>query len=63
MTMANTTNSMTHSMDKLNEAVDKLRELGLFPLPDKHYTAKYSLFRRLVNYKAGRYMLLLMTAK
>lgn len=54
---------MTHSMDKLNEAVDKLRELGLFPLPDKHYTAKYSLFRRLVNYKAGRYMLLLMTAK
>lgn len=54
---------MTHSMDKLNETVDKLRELGLFPLPDKHYTAKYSLFRRLVNYKAGRYMLLLMTAK
>lgn len=54
---------MTHSMDKLNEAVEKLRERGLFPLPDKHYTTKYSLFRRLVNYKAGRYMLLLMTAK
>ena len=54
---------MTHSIDKLNEATGKLRELGLFPLPDKHYTAKYSLFRRLVNYKAGRYLLLLMTAK
>lgn len=54
---------LTHSIDKLNEATGKLRELGLFPLPDKHYTAKYSLFRRLVNYKAGRYMLLLMTAK
>lgn len=54
---------MTHSIDKLNEATGKLRELGLFPLPDKHYTAKYSLFRRLVNYKAGRYILLLMTAK
>ena len=54
---------LTHSIDKLNEATGKLRELGLFPLPDKHYTAKYSLFRRLVNYKAGRYILLLMTAK
>ena len=54
---------LTHSIDKLNEATGKLRELGLFPLPDKHYTAKYSLFRRLVNYKAGRYLLLLMTAK
>lgn len=50
---------LTHSARHLNEAIEKLRQHGLFPLPDKNYTKKYTAFRRLVNSRLGRRLLLL----
>ena len=50
---------LTHSRHQLAEAIGKLRRHGLFPLPDKAYTRKYTLFRRLVGTRMGRQLLLL----
>lgn len=50
---------LTHSHHQLMEAIDALRQHGLFPLPDKDYTKKYAAFRRLVNTRIGRRLLLL----
>lgn len=49
----------THSEKHLNTAIAKLRNRGLFPLPDKKYTRKYSFFRKMVNSKIGRKILLI----
>lgn len=49
---------LTRSHDKLNEAIATLTGNGLYPLPDKHYTRKYALFRRLIQNKAGRVALM-----
>lgn len=49
---------LTRSMRKLNEAISLLAEHGLYPLPNNHYTKKYTLFKRLVENKAGRLLLL-----
>lgn len=46
------------SLAKLNAAIDTLRQDGLFPLPDRNYTAKYTWFRRLSNTSIGRTLLL-----
>lgn len=46
------------SLSKLNAAIDTLRQEGLFPLPDRDYTAKYTWFRRLSNSSIGRVLLL-----
>ena len=48
---------LTHSSQKLEEATERLREKSLFPLPDKNYTRKYSLFRKLVASRLGRKLL------
>ncbi|MCH3993603.1 MAG: glycosyltransferase family 2 protein [Prevotella sp.] len=49
---------ITRSNRHLNDAVEWLRKRGLFPLPDKKYSRKYRLFRKLVNTSAGRRLLL-----
>lgn len=49
---------LTRSYRRLSEAIDVLTEQGLYPLPDSHYTYKYTLFRRLIQKKAGRIMLM-----
>ncbi|MCR5131245.1 MAG: glycosyltransferase [Prevotella sp.] len=48
---------LTHSSSKLEEAVERLRAKSLFPLPNKSYTHKYSLFRKLVSTQVGRKIL------
>lgn len=50
---------LTHSAHHLNEAIDRLRSHGLFPLPDKNYTRKYVAFRKMINTRLGRRILLL----
>lgn len=47
----------THSHRHLMENINRLREHGLFPLPDKRYTKKYIAFRRLINTAIGRRIL------
>lgn len=49
---------LTHSRKHLEEAVDTLRRHGLFPLPKKNYTKKYTTFRALVGNPIGRRILL-----
>ena len=51
----------THSMKHLQKAIAQLKERGLYPLPNKNYTHKYLLFRRLIQTSVGRWMLLLVT--
>ena len=48
----------THSYERLTDACERMRRYGLFPLPNKHYTKKYSLFRNLINYSWGRKVIL-----
>ena len=43
----------THDKHYLDKQLEELREIGLFPLADKDYTAKYKWFRRLTNTKIG----------
>ena len=50
---------LTHSKEALNAAIKHLEVAGLFPLPDKSYSKKYSMFRRLVGNAAGRRLLLM----
>lgn len=49
---------LTHSRKHLDEAIEELRQKGLFPLPDKKYTPRYRLFRSLVGNALGRQILL-----
>lgn len=42
----------------LNTAIETLRLDGLFPLPDRDYTTKYTWFRRMSNTSIGRTLLL-----
>jgi len=48
----------THSEKLLDEYLDRLRKRGLFPLPDRDYTIKYSYFRKMINTKLGKKILL-----
>lgn len=50
---------LTKSMHQLDEATESLRGVGLYPLPDKQYTWKYSAFRKMMATKAGRYLLIM----
>lgn len=49
----------SHSGSKLEETIERLRKQNLFPLPDKAYTNKYILFRRVISTKMGRKLLLI----
>ena len=37
----------------LERKIEELREIGLFPLPDRDYTTKYKWFRHLTNSSKG----------
>ncbi len=50
---------LTHSGKYLEQCVAELTEKGLFPLPDKDYTQKYKLFRRISSSRQGRRLLCL----
>ena len=54
---------LTRNKESLDAASKHLEVAGLFPLPDKAYTKKYSMFRRLVGNAAGRRLLLLFAAR
>lgn len=40
--------------EMLEAAIERLRQKGLFPLPNMNYTKKYSLFRMAINNKTAR---------
>ncbi len=48
----------THSETVLDEYLERLRKRGLFPLPEREYTKKYSYFRKMINTKLGKKILL-----
>ena len=48
----------TRNRHYLERQVNSLYKLGLFPLPDKDYSTKYTWFRRLTNSKAGLTLLM-----
>lgn len=48
----------TQSRHYLDRKLESLRKEGLFPLPDRDYTAKYRWFRRLTNNPVGINLLL-----
>lgn len=48
----------TKSRHYLDRKINELREKGLFPLPDKAYTTKYTWFRRLTNSSKGLSLLM-----
>ncbi len=50
----------TRNHHYLERQVNDLHKLGLFPLPDKDYSTKYTWFRRLTNSKAGLALLMKM---
>ena len=52
------TMTLTHSLQETESRIEKLRAKGLFPLPDRAYTKKYTVFRKLVATRAGRHILL-----
>lgn len=54
---------LTRSGHYLEKCISNLHGKGLFPLPDRAYTKKYKYFRRLVNSKVGRKILLAMLPK
>ena len=48
---------LTHSFKQMEKRVQLLYAHGLFPLPDKHYTRAYSMFRRMSLTPARRRLL------
>lgn len=50
---------LTHSSRQLEERIGRLREKELFPLPDKRYNRKYTLFRIFSGNRMLRWILLL----
>ncbi len=49
---------MTKSSHYLERKIGELSKAGLFPLPNRDYTTKYTWFRRMTNSRVGRAMLL-----
>jgi hypothetical protein len=49
---------LTHSRQQLDQRLAELRSEGLFPLPNRNYTTKYTWFRRLTNSRLGLSILL-----
>jgi len=50
---------LKHSHKDLREAINQLKNNGLFPLPKDNYTIKYKWFRRLTESSAGQRILLI----
>lgn len=53
----------TRSSRRLEENIKRMYDRGLFPLPEKNYTKKYHLFRKLINTRIGRSILLMTLPK
>lgn len=53
----------TRSRRRLEENIKRMYDHGLFPLPEKNYTKKYHLFRKLINTRIGRSILLMTLPK
>jgi len=49
---------MTKSRKQLNKAIDLLKQHGLYPLPDENYTKEYTIFRYMIQKKAGQLILI-----
>lgn len=49
---------LTRSSHYLEGAIGRLHTKGLYPLPNKNYTKKYTLFRKSISSKLGRYLLI-----
>lgn len=60
MTMDHIYNIIRLTQDRhyLNQQLKDLVQMGLYPLPKRDYTKKYSLFRRLANTETGLSMLM-----
>lgn len=54
---------LNHSLISLNRAIKELKKYGLYPLPDKEYTKKYTMFRKMVSTYVGRMALLFFIKK
>ena len=54
---------MKHSLFALNKAIAELRSHGLYPLPNKDFTKKYTIFRKMMGTWVGRMGLLLLIKK
>lgn len=54
---------LKHSFLALNKAIKTLRGHGLYPLTDKDYTKKYTLFRKMISTYVGCLALLLFIKK
>ena len=54
---------MKHSLFALNKAIAELRSHGLYPLPNKDFTKKYTIFRKMMGTWVGRMGLLLLVKK
>lgn len=50
--------TLTRDAQCLDATLERLKKLGLFPLPNKHYTGKYRIFRALTSSSIGRKILL-----
>lgn len=50
---------LTRSVKHLEEAIKRLHDKGLYPLPDKKYTKKYQLFCKAIRSKMGRRLMVL----
>nr|MBP7472066.1 glycosyltransferase [Prevotella sp.] len=50
---------LTKSEKHLNKAIRHLHSRNLFPLPDKEYTRKYTVFRKVINSNVGRKLMLI----
>lgn len=49
---------LTKSEHYLNRCLNRLRQRGLFPLPEREYTRKYKYFCRMANNRIGRKLLI-----
>lgn len=49
----------TRSLKNLRERISRLEPVGLFPLPDRAYTKRYMLYRRLLNSGIGQRLLII----
>lgn len=54
---------LKHSLIALNHDIKKLRKYGLYPLPDKDYTKRYTIFRKAISTYVGRITLLFFLKK
>lgn len=48
---------LTHSSKLVDERIARLKSRGLFPLPERNYTARYSIFRMLTGNRFTRNLL------